>query len=369
MTENEKFFLCIRNWLTVFLPKQRCLSPNTIKAYKATLNLIIDFLRNDKKIPLKKIRFDIFNYSLICEFLEWTGKTRLSCATTQNSRLASLRSFFSYASMMDISYITIEQDIKKIPLKKTSGKTVDFLSRNALKVLLSTPNSKTKTGLRNQFYMILMYDTAARCQELLDLKLKDFILAGDKPYVYITGKGDKQRSIPLLKKTVKHYHQYISLFHQDPVCGNDYVFYTISHNRRNQMSPDNVAHFMKKYGKQAKENCLEVPSRVHPHQLRHTRAMHLYQDGMPLPFLSELLGHAKISTTNVYAYADTEMKRRAMEKTSLPTAPANLNPKVPSWEGNEAMILRLSGVDLNNKNRFFLIYIIIALLINLVYSL
>ena len=344
MTENEKFFLFIRNWLTVFLPKQRCFSPNTIKAYKATLNLMIDFLRDNKQLTLEKIEFDIFNYTLICDFLEWIDETRSCSASTQNGRLAALRSFFHYASMMDISYIAIEQDVRKVPLKKAPSKAVDYLSKNTLKALLSTPDPKTKTGMRNQFYMILMYDTAARCQELLDLKLKDFILAGDKPFVYITGKGNKQRSVPLLKKTVKHYHHYLSAFHLEPTSSEDYVFYTFSHNRRNQMSPDNVASFMKKYGKQAKQVCAEVPSRVHPHQLRHTRAMHLYQDGMPLPFLSELLGHAKISSTNIYAYADTEMKRRAMEKVSLPTAPVDLSAVIPNWVGNEDMILRLSGL-------------------------
>ena len=71
MTESEKFFLCIRNWLTVFLPKQRCLSQNSIKAYKTTLNLLIEFLRTEKNLSVSKIGFDIFNKELIDEFMLW----------------------------------------------------------------------------------------------------------------------------------------------------------------------------------------------------------------------------------------------------------------------------------------------------------
>jgi site-specific recombinase XerD len=171
--------------------------------------------------------------------------------------------------------------------------------------------------MRNRFYMILMYDTAGRCQELLDLKLKDFVISGSKPYVYLTGKNSRQRSVPLLPKTVGHYEHYLAAFHPEPNSPDDYVFYTVSHNQRHQMSEDNVEAFMKKYGEQARKGCHEVPLRVHPHQLRHTRAMHLYRSGWPLPFVSELLGHAKITTTNIYAYADTEMKRNALSAYSI----------------------------------------------------
>lgn len=344
MTDSEKFFLCIRNWLTVFLPRQRCLSPNSIKAYKATLNLMVDFLRQEKKLSINNIGFNTFNQDIIREFLSWLENSRQNSAATQNSRLMALRSFFHYAGITDINCIAIEQDVAKVPAKKNPGKTVEFLSESALKALLETPDSKTKIGLRNRFYMILMYDTAARCQELIDLKLKDFMLAGETPYLYLTGKGNKQRSVPLLPKTVKHYGQYLEAFHPEPRSGDDYVFYTVSHSQRHPMSVDNVEAFMKKYGEQARRQCQEVPPRVHPHQLRHTRAMHLYRGGMPLPFLSELLGHVNLTTTNVYAYADTEMKRKALEKAPLPTAPTNLHPITPVWKNDEDMILRLSGL-------------------------
>lgn len=343
INENEKFFLCIKNWLTVFLPKQRCLSPNTIKAYKITLNLLIEFLRTEKELPLKKITFQIFTHELISEFLGWLSESRKSSVSTQNSRLMALRSFFHYAAITDLPLNALDLEIQKIPAKKGKGKTVEYLSERALKTLLETPDIHTKNGFRNRFFMILMYDTGARCQELLDLKIKDFVFESDKPYVYLTGKGRKLRRVPLLIKTVQHYEQYLKIYHESCAKPDDYVFYTTIHGVRHQMSEDNAEAFMRKYGEIAKKRCNEIPERVHPHQLRHTRAIHLYRSGMPLPFIAEFLGHANITTTNIYAYADTEMKRSALEKAALPTAPADFN-QTPIWENDDEMILKLSGL-------------------------
>ena len=108
------------------------------------------------------------------------------------------------------------------------------------------------------------------------------------------------------------------------------------------MSCDNVARFIKQYGESARKKCCDIPVNVHPHQLRHTRAIHLYRDGMPLSVLSEFLGHADITTTQIYAYADPEMKRAAIKKArgeELIDMPAEA-----LWQTDEEMIKRLYGL-------------------------
>ena len=99
---------------------------------------------------------------------------------------------------------------------------------------------------------------------------------------------------------------------------------------------------MKEYGKTARQKCREVPDKVHPHQLRHSRAMSLYRQGMPLAILSEWLGHEDPETTLIYAYADTEMKRQAIDKASGKTFTPQRVERI--WEGNEDMIQRLCGL-------------------------
>ena len=121
----------------------------------------------------------------------------------------------------------------------------------------------------------------------------------------------------------------------------DYLFFTTHHGCKNRMSTDAVNLFMKKYGETARRACPEVPERVHPHQLRHSRAMHLYRAGMPLVLLSEFLGHADVNTTRIYAWADTEMKRQAIQKVSKATAEDSIE---PIWANDEEMIKRLYGL-------------------------
>lgn len=136
----------------------------------------------------------------------------------------------------------------------------------------------------------------------------------------LSREGNKTRTVPLMNATVKHLMNYLKLFHPNyPECGNNYLFYTISHGQTHQMSRDTVAFFMKKYGEAARKICPDIPLQVHPHQLRHTRAIHLYRGGMPLALLSEFLGHVSVETTRIYAYADTEVKRDAIEKATPKT--------------------------------------------------
>jgi site-specific recombinase XerD len=232
----------------------------------------------------------------------------------------------------------------KIPKKNVPGKVVDFLSETALAALLRQPNLNSKLGLRNGFFMILMYDTAARCDELLHLRLRDVQLFGKEPIARLTGKGNKTRLVPLMPKTVEHYKRYLSVFHENTDTSSDaFVFYTVIHGNTNALSPDTVERFMQQYGENAQKDCNEIPIHIHPHMLRHTRAIHLYRNGMPLELVSQHLGHASINTTRIYAFADTEMKREAILKAEK-MLNAGRTPEVATWEDNEDMILKLSGL-------------------------
>jgi len=160
--------------------------------------------------------------------------------------------------------------------------------------------------------------------------------------LYLTGKGGKRRVVPIMSKTVQHYLKYRKLFLNDNDQG-QLIFYTVCHGLRMQMSDDNVARFLKQYAKSAMAICDEVPDSVHPHMFRHGRAMSLYRNGMPLALLSEFLGHENPETTLVYAYADTEMKRLAIEKATDSTNP--IHAEVDAlWINNDEMIKKLYGL-------------------------
>ena len=340
--KDENFFKAIRDFLNVYLPKQKCYSENTVRSYRISLNLLVDYLIQANGIPLYRLSFDDVTKESINGFLDWLQTERNCSSSTRNQRLMAVRSFLNYASGLNPSYVFRQIEVSRIPVQKTQGKIVEFLSENALKALLAQPNLKAHIGIRNCFFMTLMYDCAARCQEMLDLKWRDFELDVTHPYVRLKGKGNKTRTVPLMDKTVEMLYFYAKQFHNNTNFKNDnYVFYTVIHGKHCQMSPDTVASFMKKYGIEARQYCADMPNRVHPHQLRHTRAIHLYRSGFPLTLLAEFLGHTHVETTRVYAYADTEMKREAILKAD----PENLAVQEPAiWKGDDEMIRKLYGL-------------------------
>jgi site-specific recombinase XerD len=205
-------------------------------------------------------------------------------------------------------------NIKKVPVMKGLKSKVGYLSKDGLKILVDQPNTKTTKGIRNKVMIIMLYDTAARIDELLSLKLKDLNLSGKNPYVSVRGKGNKIRHLPLMDKTVAHLMSYSKIFHSggNGKDGERHLFYSLIHGDPCRLSTDTVASFLKKYGKEAGKACSDIPDRVHPHLIRHTRAMHLYQDGMPLSYIAEFLGHASMDTTSIYASADLDMMRDAL---------------------------------------------------------
>lgn len=337
------FFETIRKFLNEYLPHQRCMCQNTIRSYRQALNLFVKYLRKEKQYPVSKINFSIINRDLLLEFLDWLEAERNCSASTRNHRLMVLRAFFDYAGFLECAQISLYKDSLKIPTKKAPGKIVDFLSEKALAALLQQPDTAKEKDLRNLTFMVLMYDTAARSCELLDMKIKDLRINTTHPIAYLHGKGGKTRTVPLLPNTVQHCRRYLNRFHpNEPSDSDRYLFYTKIHGYCQRMSHDTVANFIANYGLKASQECKEMPNHLHPHMMRHTRAMHLYRQGMPLELLSQYLGHTSVETTRIYAYADTEMKRAALEKTDL----INITSQTPIaiWENDEDMILRLSGL-------------------------
>jgi len=337
------FFKTIKSFLTEYLPNQRCYSTETIRSYKQCLNLLMKYLRDVRNFKVSEIDFTIFNRELILAFLDWLESERKVSTSTRNQRLMALRSFFKYAGIVDCSQISTGFEISAVYMKKCQNKIVPFLSGNALKVLLEQPDINRRNGHRDQFFMIFMYDTAARCSEVVNLKICDLKVNVKHPVAHLTGKGNKKRIVPLLDKTVEHYRKYLQKFHPNEKSDSDqFLFYSIIHGVHHPLTISAIEKFVGKYGKAAHLKCAEVPEKIHPHMIRHSRSMHLYRNGMPMMLLSEYLGHSSPESTKVYAFADTEMKRQAIQRADV--LRQGVEPPPAIWENDEEMILKLSGL-------------------------
>ncbi|MDO4556528.1 MAG: site-specific integrase [Lachnospiraceae bacterium] len=343
MKDNALFFYqTTRDFLTVYLIKQRGVSPNTVKSYREALNLLIEYVRETKNSPLKDISFQCISRELIESFLQWLETERKCTISTRNQRMSAMKSFLKYAAEKDKLLMALYLDVNGIPKKKdTKVHTIDFFSEAALEVILAQPDKRKRNGQRDLFFLILMYDTGARAQEMLDLKVCDICMDRNNPYIVITGKGSKTRHVPIMQKTCRHFESYRHRFHPTEKA-DEYLFYIDRKGNRTKMSIDNVEKFVARYGEKAHSESQEVPEHLYPHMLRHSRSMHLYRNGMPLPLVAEWLGHAKMETTRrFYANADTSMKKEAIDKATSDINPLYSNKYDIEWEDDDELLKQL----------------------------
>ena len=343
MEHNALFFYrTVRDFLSVYLPKQRGASPNTVKSYREALNLLVEYIRNTEDKALEAVSFQCLSVESISAFLQWLETERNCGVTTRNQRMSAVKSFLKYAAGKDKSLMALYLDTDAIPKKKdTKVHKIEFFSESALETILAQPDKRKKNGQRDLFFLILMYDTGARAQEILDLQVGDMKVDESNPYVIITGKGGKTRLVPIMEKTCRHFEAYRKRFHSS---GNldEYLFYVDRKGTRTKMSIDNVEKFVARYGRKAYEQSHEVPEHLYPHMWRHSRSMHLYRNGMPLPLVAEWLGHTRMDTTRkFYANADTTMKKEAINKATSDINPLYSNEYDIEWEDDEELLKRL----------------------------
>jgi site-specific recombinase XerD len=174
------------------------------------------------------------------------------------------------------------------------------------------PDVSGKTGRRDLAFMILLYSTAARMDELLDMKVGQINLNGNKPYANIIGKGNKVRTLYLLPKTVAHLEQYLREFHGKSPDLDAYLFYSRNTGLHGKMSQPAIDKFLKKYAAKCHEECPDIPLNLHAHMFRHGKASHWLEDGMNIVQISFLLGHENLQTTMIYLEVTTENVAEAL---------------------------------------------------------
>ena len=306
-------FSLIHDFFKLYLTKMTNRSTNTIYAYRESLDALLDFVVSERNISLSEVTFEMIDRHILTKFLD-SLEERGCSIQTRNHRLNRIRAFYKYAAKMEPLAVIHQEEILKVPLKATEKvEIIEYMSEGAVYAILSQPDVSILKGLRDQFLMVLLYDTGARIQELMDIRVRD-IRGGKSPTVTIHGKGGKIRATPLMVSTIEHFKRYALAYHPcEDSYSDEFLFYVVQHGQKNKMHHDTARKLIQKYASCAKKECTDVPDNAHPHLWRHSRATHLYQHGVDLTLISQWLGHARYETTLVYAKADTEQKRKAME--------------------------------------------------------
>ena len=332
------FFSMTHEFLDIYMVKQLGRSPDTIKSYRDALTLFRRYVLGELNISMTKFTFAQCTRNLIFGFLEYL-KAQGRKPGTRNQRLAVLKSYLWFAADKDVALQSIALEISRVPQCKNPATEKYVLSEDALNAIFSQP-AGTRMGLRDRAMMILLYDSAARLAEILNLGVNDICLDENNPYIRIMGKGSKERVVAINTKTVKHIKQYLDVYRLRDNPDTNLLFYTIIKGRAGKMSEGNVERFIQQYADKARESCPDIPLRVHPHMLRRTRASNLYQNGVELALVSRILGHAFLDTTRVYAKPSLAMMRKAMDYVDVPQT----KDEKPLWIGSEEEIAKMCGL-------------------------
>lgn len=341
--KDPALFEKIRKFLTEDMPVLRKKSPNTVEAYRYTLNIYLAFLCKECSKSLYNITVKDFSQKNILCFLDWLIEERGNKASTANLRLRHIKRFCRFLmdeNILMISELSAIQKISEIP--NVSEDTIKFLTIQETKLILSQPDTSKAIGIRDSLFMYLLYDSGCRVQEILTLKLKDFFIQNRTAELRIIGKGNKFRITPISEELIPKFEQYCRHYHKNSTY-DDYLFYTKRRGIRSQMSCDTAQTFIKKYGIMAQKIIPAIPH-VHPHLFRHTRAMHLYMAGMPLELVSQWLGHSQLETSLIYARATTDMKRKAVDKISTRENSVFKSDEKFKYADNEDVIRQLYGL-------------------------
>jgi len=345
--KEPELFRLIKEFLSTYLSSIRQRSNNTIDSHRYALNLYLDFIQESQSKSLSKVISADFNQENIVTFMEWLKNNRGNKCSTINQRLSHVRTFCEYLYKNKRITFSDLSDISEIAeIKDTSKQKFTYLSIDDMKLVLQQPNTSKKNGMRDKFFIALLYDSGCRCQELLDLKVSDFVIRRKmEAELHIIGKGGKYRITPVSEEVVKLFEEYCRIYHPN---GNmeleKYLFYTVRSGVVAKMSRDNVKRFLNGYEKKAKETQPEIPH-LHAHLFRRTRAMHLYMAGVPLPLVSEWLGHSSMETThNIYAHATIDMKRKAADKLRNNGQSVFKNDVTFKYADDEEILKKLSGL-------------------------
>ena len=280
---------------------RRGLSKHTASAYSDSFLMLFRYFQETKELKPNQITFQHFSKESISCFCDWIENVLGNSTSTRNQRLTAIHAFFRYVQSEEPAKLALCRDILSIRMKKQGAAPPKYLSMEAMKAILSAPDSNSHTGIRDLAILCLLYDSATRVQELIDLKVNDITIA--KPStIRVTGKGNKVRVIPILPETAKILEIYLKRY---DLSMPDATLFT---NRSGQsLTRVGITYILNKYVSVVMESSPGlIPISVTPHIVRHTKASHLLAEGVNLIYIRDLLGHSSVITTEIYASTNPE---------------------------------------------------------------
>ncbi len=294
-----------------YLPTLRGMSRHTIQSYRDCMIMFLGFAAKDCQRSIESLELSHITADRIGRFLTFLEAERGNSITTRNVRLAAMHTFARYLVSDHPELLAALQQILGIPFKRGAQATpIEYMEKPEIEALLGSIDRKTPTGRRDYAMFSLMFNTGARVQEILDLRVRDIRI--EPPcQVRFTGKGNKVRICPIWPRIARLLRELI----ENQRDGEDepaarHVFRNV---RGAPMTRFGVRYLLRQHITAGTTTAPTLAGkRIHPHSLRHTTAVHLLKAGVDFATISQWLGHASLNTTMRYARADLDLKRQAL---------------------------------------------------------
>jgi len=325
----------LQDFFADHLPRLRGMSAHTIHSYRDCFALLLRFIANKKRLPVAKLDIEDIDTEQIIIFLQMLEDERHNSPATRNVRLSAIHVFFRYLAGVHPEHLEHCQRVLVIPFKRAFSRQVEYFEYDEIQAVLASVDRSHKDGQRDYILLVTMFNTGARVQEMLDMRISDLQLM--KPYhVRLFGKGRKERLCPLWQQTAILLQQLLE--ENGNTSPNERVF--LNH-RGQPLTRFGVRYLLAKYCNRASKSKPTIQGkRLHPHSMRHSTAVHLLKSGVDMVTISHWLGHANINTTNRYASIDLDMKRDAINK----IAPEANSTTVASWNADTTILTWLESL-------------------------
>ena len=320
----------VRRFLLEYLVGERNLARHTQKSYRDALQQFLPFITRAAHRRIEKLRVEDVSPARTRSFLQDLEKTRGCGIATRNQRLAAIHSLARFIGLHSPEHLEWCGQIQTIASQRVARPLVGYLEKDELDALLKAPDRRTPQGRRDYAVLLFLYNTGARADEVAQVRIGDLDLGAassrDASSVLLHGKGNKSRRCPLWPRTIDELRPLI-----DRRDASQHVFL----NRRGQPLTRFGIHALVE--RHAAHVATTLPSlakkRVSPHTIRHTTATHLLRSGVDINTIRAWLGHVSLSTTNVYAEVDLQMKAKALAKCEIKDG----KPKRP-WRKNAGLL-------------------------------
>jgi len=323
----------VRRFLLEYMIIERGLSTNTQQSYRDTFRLMLPEIAKATRKSIDKLSIDDVSSTLVKEFLLRLEESRKCGAATRNQRLAAIRSLAQFIALHSPEHIAWCGDIRAIPFKRSRQPEVTYLEKTEMDALLDAPDQTTVQGHRDHAILLFLYNSGARASEVAGTQIGDLELTNSgSGSVLIRGKGGKTRRCPLWPRTVEALKPLIESRSDDtPVFLN---------RTGNSLTRYGIHGLVERYAKKVAESIPEIRrKRVSPHTIRHTTATHLLRAGVDINTIRAWLGHVSLSTTNIYAEVDLEMKAKALAACEIKS-----NGKASTWHEDTELMTFLNNL-------------------------